>query len=146
MQFRAALASLLTVILLSISAAASNCEIRCDLSSMGPSCHSSGKASIQHQDMPPMGGMEHQVSESGGTGTSVLVAIQPACPTHACVQQPVLFDEQKAALVYLSQSVTAVMCDVVQFAPEPTIAGLSVRGPPIFRPATPITLRTTLRV
>jgi hypothetical protein len=93
-----------------------------------------------------MGGMEHQVSESGGTGTSVLVAIQPACPTHACVQQPVLFDEQKAALVYLSQSVTAVMCDVVQFAPEPTIAGLSVRGPPIFRPATPITLRTTLRV
>ena len=146
MRFRATLASLLTVILLSFAPLASKCEIQCDLAGMGPSCHDSSNKAHEMQQMAPMPGMEQKASpELSNHVSSILVAL-PACHTHVCVQQPAVFSQQKAVLAHVSISSQAGFFDLLQFAPEPANAGFSSRGPPDLRPATPVSLRTTLRI
>ena len=146
MRFRATLASFLTVVLLSISSAASNCELKCDLAAMMPSCHSPVIQKHKQEQMADMPGMEHKASPKLANKTKALVATAPTCSTHACAQQPAVFIEQKATVAHVSLSTEAALFDAFQFAPEPTLAGLSSRGPPHFRPATPVSLRTTLRL
>lgn len=144
MRLRATLASLLTVILLSISPATSNCEIKCDIAKTQPSCHSS---SVQaHRQMAGMPGMEQNASLDFQNEFSALIATAPVCRTHACAQQPAVFSEQKAVFANISVATEMVFSDFAQFAHEPVIATFYVRGPPHYRPSTPVSLRTTLRV
>ena len=146
MRFRATLASLLTVILLSLAPFASKCEIQCDLASRGPSCHGSSVQAHGKQQMAGMAGMEQKAPPGLGDQVPTLIAAAPACHTHACALQPAVFSEQKSVVAHVSVSAEAVFFDSLQFAPEPAIAGFSSRGPPSLRPATPVSLRTTLRV
>lgn len=148
MRFRATLASVLTVILLSISSAASNCEIKCDLGSLAPSCHGS-KAPLraQHGSMPAMDVMTHDAAgESSVTETPTVVAQAATCRTHDCFQQPSLFVEQKIAVAQSPSSLGSVIPVELQFVPEPAVTEFLGRGPPPYRPSTPVSLRTTLRV
>lgn len=147
MRLRATWASLLTVMLLSLAPAASQCEIKCDLASMGPSCHSSRiQAQGTQQQMAGMPGMEQKASSSVEDQIPTSVVNAPACHTHACAQQPAVFIEQKAAIAHVSVSTGAVFFEPLQFAPESANAGFSSRGPPLFQLATPVSFRTTLRV
>lgn len=146
MRLRATLASLLTAVLLSVSSAASNCEITCDLAKTSPSCHGSAVHGHLLQQMAGMPGMEHKASSERGNEGPALVATAPACPTHACTQQPAVFIEQKAAVAHVPLSTDAALLDSFQLLPEPLLTGLPSRGPPHFRPARPVSLSTTLRI
>jgi hypothetical protein len=148
MRFRATWASFLTAMLLFISSAASNCEIKCELTSSGPSCHAAAHTGrAQHEQMPAMSGMQHDsATGSSGSSTAMFFLHSAACQAHACAQQPAVLDEQRAAVSHVSRSVPAVSHDPSRFAPEPTLAGFAVRGPPSFRPATPVSGGTTLLV
>lgn len=148
MRFRATLASVLTVILLSISPAASNCEIECDLASLAPSCHGSkGAIRAQHGSMPAMAGMTHNAAaESSLAETPAVVAQAATCRTHDCFQQPSLFVEKTIAVAQSSSSLGSVIPVELLFVPEPSVTKFLGRGPPPYRPSTPVSLRTTLRV
>ena len=148
MRLRATLASILTVILLSISSTALSCEIKCDFASLAPSCHGS-RASLraQHGSMPAMAGMTHDaVPESAGVKTPTVVAQDAPCRIHDCIQQPTSLVERRAA-VALSPSIPGpVTPSGSRFVPEPALTELLGPGPPPCRPSTPVTLSTTLRV
>ena len=90
--------------------------------------------------------MEHKAFSGQGNQIPNLTATAPACKVHACAQQPATFIEQKATIAHVSLSSEAVFFASPQFAPEPANAGFSSRGPPVFWLATPVSLRTTLRV
>ena len=93
-----------------------------------------------------MPGMEHRASPQSVNESEASVVLARGYPTHACAQQPVLLIEQKAAVAHVSVSTEAVAFDSFEFAPKPTTNELSSRGPPPFRPSTPISLHTSLRV
>jgi len=91
-------------------------------------------------------GMEHKAFPEQEKENPTLVATAPVCKVHVCAQQPAVFGEQKAVVAHVLLSTGAMFFDSLQFAPEPATAGISSRGPPQLRPATPISLHTTLRV
>lgn len=146
MRFRATLASSMTVILLLISSAAAKCEIKCELAKTLPRCHGGGVKAQAHQQTAEMPGMEHKASPEQGKDAVALVATAPVCKVHACAQQPAVFGEQKAVVAHVLLSTGAVFFDSLHFATGPATEGSSSRGPPHLRPATPISLHTTLRV
>lgn len=146
MQFRATLASVMTVILLSISSAASKCEIKCEFATAVQSCHGGGVQAQAHEQMAGMPGMAPKASPEQGKQTTALVATAPSCKAHACAQPPALFSEQKAVAAHVSLSTEAVFSSPLLFVPEPAMAGFSSRGPPNLQLATPITLHTTHQV
>ena len=147
MRFRATLASLLAVILLSFSSLASACEIHCDRASQGASCHSAA-AHSSHQStnsmsaMPGMGGS--QVAEAI-PGFPVVSGATQSCLHHICAQQPVLLESEAQAFtsLYLSHQVPLLYSMPQEYAVPSGI--VPVRGPPPIQRASPVSLHTTLR-
>ena len=148
MRFRATLAGFLTTIFLSVSSAASNCAIKCDLASLAPSCHGSGAPiRAQHDSMPAMAGMTHDAAaESAGTETPTVVAHSATCRIHDCVQQPSLLVERRLAVAQFPLTLGSVVTAGLEFVPEPAMTEFLGRAPPPYRQSTPVSLRTTLRV
>lgn len=146
MKFRVALASLLAVILLSMSSAASICEIKCDLAQTIPICHGNAVQQKPAGQMTDMPGMDHMAATESDNANKALVQIAPNCHAHACAQQPAALIKQRAPVAHATLCTEPIILDSSRFAPEPVIAELSSRGPPRFRLATPVSLHTTLRV
>lgn len=119
MRFRATLASLLTVMLLSLAPFASGCEIKCDMASMGNGCRGSSVSAHGNQTMAGMAGMEQKISPEPGDQDQSLVAAAPACHTHVCAQQPAVFSEQRSVVAHVSMTVEAVCLQMFQVASEP---------------------------
>ena len=146
MQLRARLAGLLTVLLLSVSCFAAQCELRCELALMGAPCHESVASHTHHQTMPRMAAMPSRDVPPGGAAGAALSSTHSTCAFHACAHQPAFVLEQKSGIGMRSVVGLVPLEARVGDAPEPAIAALASRGPPLFRPASPIALRTTLRL
>ena len=148
MRFRATLASLLTVILLSVLSVTLSCEIKCDVATLTPSCHGSESVlQTQHDSMGDMPGMAQSSATSSSVAeVPVVVAQAPICRTHDCVQQPSLLVEQRVVIAHGPSMLEAVVPAGLHFVLEPTLTEFLGRGPPPYRPATPVSLRTTLRI
>lgn len=147
MRFRATLASLLAVILLSFSPVASACEIHCDRASQGASCHS-GTAHSSHQtdnSMSAMPGMGESPVAEAIQDVPVVSGAAQSCLHHICAQQPVLLKSDTKALTNLNLShQVPLLYSIPQeyAAPSGTVP---VRGPPPIQRASPVSLHTTLR-
>lgn len=145
MQFRGTLASLMTVILLSLSSFAANCAIRCDLQSAVGSCHGASHGG-QQGTMQPMAGMDHSAVMPP---TAAFPAVSPNsadCRHHVCAQQLVVMNEQQAALTHVTVDRGLTAPDPARLASQPDVEVLFDRGPPRFCRATPISLHTTLLI
>ncbi len=147
MRFRATLASLLAVILLSLSPLSSACQINCDRATQEASCHS-GAAHSSHQSIKSMSAMpgmrESQVDEAM-PGFPVVLGAAQRCFHHICAQQPVLFKSDAHAFtsVDLSHQVPLLYSMPQEDAVPSGI--VPVRGPPPIQRASPVSLHTTLR-
>jgi hypothetical protein len=142
MRFRATLASLLTVIFLSFSSFASNCETRCSLQHVAAGCHdslNSGQPGI----MPAMAGMAHSAKPRLAAAPAI-ASQHEHCRAHVCAQQPVLITNQQAELRHTTVSVGLIVRDVALSLSGPTLGESAVRGPPAFQTGTPVSLHTTL--
>ena len=151
MRFRATLASLLTVMMLSLSPAAANCEIRCDLESAksaAPSCHEAAhQAEAQQETMPGMAGMEHHTAgDHIAADVSAIVWQLAHCAHHVCAQAPALLMERSAVVGHAPAGCAATCANPLGFASDPTIGSFFGRGPPPYRRATPVSLHTTLLI
>ncbi len=82
MRLRAILASLVAVLLLSISCVASSCETSCDLKALGYGCHNASPASAAS----PMAGMHDSGMDNDYHSAQVQANHQ--CKHAVCVQQP----------------------------------------------------------
>lgn len=154
MKFRATLAGWLTVMMLSLSFAASACETRCDLNSVGPSCHESSRpaATLQNQPMTAMAGIDSQAmpeTNAAAAEPTALMASQTCLP-HLCVQEPVVLGNENAAVAHAApQFEVATFIAAAATATSMTAAPggwLSVRGSPHLQSSSPIALHTTLRI
>ena len=145
MRFRRTLAGLLTVMVLSFSPFASRCEIRCNLKSVAGSCHGSSHGR-QQGIMSAMAGMDHSAAKPGTAASAVFASQPEACKHHVCVQPLVALHPHMATLSIVPINVGLVSPDPLQFASERTTELISVRGPPSFRRATPVSLHTTLLI
>jgi len=143
-------ASMLTVMLLSISFVASACEVQCDLKAVGPDCHiASHQAPSQpKQQMPPMAGMDHSA-----TPENVTTAIEPtiavmsqACDHQVCAQDPALLGNEKATVAYAAPHFQTVVLIASILMPTVSRESFLVCGSPPLRSSSPIALHTTLRV
>lgn len=148
MRFRATLASLLTVMLLSFSCLASTCEIKCDLKSVLPGCDgTSMHAEKQHHPMPAMAGMDrHSPSEVVTPSSEALASSSQSCAHHVCAQSPALLSEQKAVIAHVLISAGGPVSEPPAVSSQEAIGAQLVRGPPPFRLATPVSLHTTLLI
>ena len=145
--FRATLASLLAVILLSLSPLASACQIHCDQASAGASCHSTAAHSSPQSThsmlaMPGMG--ESQVAEAN-PGFPVVSGAAQSCFHHICAQQPVLLKSAPQAFTSLDLSHQVPLLYSLPQAYAVPSGIVPVRGPPPIQRASPVSLHTTLR-
>ncbi len=135
---RATLTSLLTLVLLALSSVACACEIKCDMSMSGSSC---GETQGLKQDMAAVASMKLQ---HACCGRSINFST-PSCHHEASANQPALLNERVNASY--SNASTAVVVSAVSLVEGTALtASIPVRGPPRFRPASPVSLHTTLRV
>ncbi len=150
MRFRATWAALLTALILSLSCAASACEMRCDLKSAGPSCHSlSGShAAIHPKHMTRMLDMDRSSGNETAAfepQSSLLVGLQ-TCAHHTCVQRPFLLPQSTTAITHaMAASHVAVRALLAVPQPGPRTRD-TIRGSPHRERSSPIALHTTLRV
>ena len=148
MKFRGILAGFLTAVLLSLSTVAAECQVKCGLGSMAPSCHKRESQATEHEAMPLMAAMEGMHHDNGVRSpaqTEEILAVNSACATHVCSQLPAKTTERKA-VNYTLISVPAPFQAEFQLSPEPWLGELLSRGPPHLRETTPVSLRTSLRV
>ena len=147
MQVRATFAGLLMVLMLSVSFFASACEVRCDLMSAGPSCHSTAQqsASQQAKSMATMPGMsESDAAATSGDQNSARVS--EVCHHAVCVQQPVVITEKNVPLKHARLHVELLTLNIFKMLSSPQQNFIRVESSPPARSSTPVALSTTLRV
>ncbi len=161
MRFRAALASLLAVILLSLSTFASACEIRCDLIGISIPCHGGALATEGHRaernapvmdrmSIPgmPMAGMQQApLSQNHRSHSGSMLLEKPAlCLHQGCTEQPVLVSGKNAWTEQMSFSQrTAVVAGLVFLHPGSSTS-VDPQQRPHLLPASPVSRHTTLRI
>lgn len=154
MELRATLAALLAVVLLSLSSAASTCELRCDLANVGAPCHGNAPASGQDRghamssEMPGMRMAAVPQEHGAGLGAvdhAITVAVPDTCNHPVCPEKPVLLKDESGRLarIPLSYHVVALLATLL-WSKAPTV--FSARGAPPVATSTPVSLHTTLRV
>lgn len=149
MRFRAIWASLLTVLLLSLTPAASACQMKCILPSAGMVCHKSPSALFQ-QDKPAdsMAGMHlamHQAAACAGPLHRLFIGSE-RCVHHVCTQQAALLNDHKNLTV---DRPAGSLLSILVASPSVHAARngwASVRGSPHLPKSSPVSLNTALRV
>jgi hypothetical protein len=151
MRFRATLASLLAVLLVSVSCVASACEVSCDLKTRVACCHS-GSAAQTHSGRSDtqMATMKHCAMTASDRSTqppnSATVEAFQSCQHHVCMcsRQPALPNEVVAAAhPIVSQNAATSMLPFVSSAGSSQI--LTSAAPPR-RTSSLVSLFTILRV
>jgi hypothetical protein len=140
MRVRVILASLMAVLLLSLSYVSSTCAISCDLMEMTQS-HLKGARTSAPSAMP-----DCSMNEDQGVQEAASITMQsPACNHHVCVEQPVVLKN----LTEIATHLIPVSNTTMQVAtPTGTNASKRFRAsetPPLRSPSL-IALQTTLRV
>lgn len=148
MRSRALLAGFLTAMLLFTLPAVSNCEIKCDVASLGSACHAASRGNkSQPASMSSMAGMQHgSVSGTGVAHHYAFASQQTACQHYTCAQQPGAVQSRQDLSRPVSVAFEAILPKAVRFTFGPTPGETSSRGPPAFLQATPVSLHTTLLV
>ena len=158
MRFRAIWAGLLAVLLLSLSPAASACEIQCDLAHGLPSCH--GKAvAPQHQrshtSPAEMAGMTmaavtREPTQHLGASEHDASFAPAACQHRVCAEPAMLMKDEGAQSIQVTLNPQAIHLIATLLWSAATGTGVSARGAPTLSPShlrsTPVSLHTTLRV
>lgn len=141
--FRATVASLLAVMVLSIASLASVCEIQCDLKEIGSGCphhgllaHGAHEANAVHS----MPGMQKEMA------AQAVQAIYSGCDHEGCAQQPALITRRNAVAVSGMQIYHPVVLLAAILMPADCRDVSRVLGSPPREGPSPVTLHTTLRV
>ena len=149
MRFKATLASLLAVLLVSVSCVASACEVSCDLKTRVACCHS-GSAAQTHSGRSDaqMATMKHCAMTASDRSTqppnSATVEAFQSCQHCVCSQQPALPNEVVAAAhPIVSQNAATSMLPFV--SPAGSSQVLTSAAPPR-RTSSLVSLYTILRV
>jgi len=156
MRFRAGLASLLAVILLSLSSIASACEIRCDLIGISTPCHGGALPTEGHRaemNAPvmagmPMAGMQPDpLSQNHRSHPGSMLLKKPAlCLHQGCTQQPVLVSGKNTWTEQMSlDQRTSVVAGLV-FSHPASSTSVDPQQRPHLLPASPVSRHTTLRI
>ena len=158
MRFRAIWAGLLAVLLLSLSPAASACEIKCDLAHGMPSCHGKAVApGLQRSHTSPaeMAGMKmadvsREPTQHLGASEHDASFAPAACHHRVCAQSPMLMEDEGAQSAQVTLNPQAVHLIVTSlWSASPGMCISARRAPPLFPShvrSTPVSLHTTLRV
>jgi hypothetical protein len=147
MKLRAALASLLAIILLSFCCAASACQLRCDLENAGHPCHGGSQAGTHHErsGTQQMDGVQHcAMTEASPSVHAPLLLCQSnePCQHQLCGDLPAqLMDQSEtAARLIPIQPAGTMLVEVRQ--PADAHQSLSVDTPPQ-RTTSAVSLQTT---
>lgn len=145
MRFRQVLATLIAALLLSVTCAASACEMSCELKISGPGCHNMTTKAAEAQgkmDAMPHCGMKTSVKSS-----SFHCANAGACSHSVCKQQPQLLegDRQSAVLQALSFQHILIV-SLLAYPTSPEIARVRLFESPPSRTPLLASLQTILRV
>lgn len=148
MRLRATWATLLTVMMLSLSVVASACEIQCGLKSASPGCHGRSRQSPSQQgkEMPAMADMGHAAIDDAAASHPAIVVQPPACSHRLCMQEPAFSTNRDELAVHAICSVQVAA--LIEATVIPAVPGRShsVPGAPHLRISCPVALHTTLRV
>lgn len=117
MRFRAILAGLVAVLLLSISCVANACEISCNVKAFGPGCHTSSNATTS----PAMAGMPDRGMDV--SVHSARVQANDLCKHSVCEQQAQAVASDKTVLHARSLAKLQALISVLVFP----VSGLHVR-------------------
>ncbi len=161
MRFRAALASLLAVILLSLSSVASACEIRCDLIGISTPCHGGALPAEGHRaerkapvmdrmsiaGMPMDGMQQAPLSRDHRSHPGSMLLKKPAlCLHQGCTEQPVLVSGKNTWTEQMSlDQRTSVVAGLV-FSHPASSTSVDPQQRPHLLPASPVSRHTTLRI
>jgi hypothetical protein len=151
MKLRAALASLLAIILLSFCCAASACPLRCDLENAGHPCHGGSEAGSHHErsGTQRFKGVQHcAMTEASPSVHAPLLLCQSnePCQHQLCSDQPVQLMDQTEAAARLIPIQPAGTMFVEMRQPALALQSLSVDTPPQ-RTTSAVPLQTiTLRI
>jgi hypothetical protein len=147
MKLRAALASLLAIILLSFCCAASACQLRCDLENAGHPCHGGSQAVTHHErsGAHQLDGVQHcAMTEASPSVHAPLLLCQSnePCQHQLCGDLPAqLMDQSEtAARLIPIQPAGTMLVEVRQ--PEDARQSLSFDTPPQ-RTTSAVSLQTT---
>ncbi len=146
MKFRATWAGVLTAIMLFVSSAASSCEAKCDLGGLRPSCHSQSPSSQAHESHMGSGMCHGRARSESGAAAATIVSLSSPCSHHVCAQQPATLTDQWSALAHVPVLSGVVHLNAQHFELEPLVSTFASRGPPSFRPSSPVDLHTIQRV
>ncbi len=106
---RATVASIVAVMLLSLSCIAGVCDVSCELTSLGQSCHGHNNLRVDQHVRMPNTGMQH-CGMDVDHGNKTDVTLRPrfsSCSQHAFTQQPVLLNEKRGTVSHLSLNQSA---------------------------------------
>jgi hypothetical protein len=146
MKFRGTWAGVLTAMMLFVSSAAASCEVKCDIGGLLHGCHSEA-ASRQANDAHTTSGMCHGMAGSeSGADSALAVSSSSLCSHHVCAQQPATLTDQRSVLAHVPVLSGVVHWNVQHFEFELLASSFAGRGPPHFRPSSPVELHTIQRV
>ena len=156
MKLRATLVGILTAILLSLSSAASACELRCDLARVGAPCHGQAFASPEQHgpamssEMPGMAmtsmQQKHEAAALRVSGDAARVVSPDACKHAVCSEKPLLLKDETTLLLQKTLSYQVVALVAALLWPKALSAFFAARGAPPLPPHTLVSLHTALRV
>lgn len=151
MHMKRTLAAVLTVLLLSLSGTSSMCQLNCRLHmhmAERPSAPDSSDKTHDDSSNADMAGMgDCGMQKASANSSAVLRGITAHCQHQACTVQPAIPNEQHTSSAIGSIGSTPyVVPDMPSFMESALMQAVPVRGPPPFRPLSPIGLHTTLRV
>ena len=146
MRLRATCAGLLTLVLLCFSSASTACETRCEIKGAKPGCHEREALSFERQRMSGMADTAMLGMDASTAAPDAIVVPSPTCAQHGCVHDAaVLSDEGARAADLRPHTGTAKPSPEIMPAAARQTRPASRRSPPL-QQASPVRLRTTLRV
>ena len=134
------MASLVAMILIAVSCAASACSVKCGLHNVMPSCHAG-----VHRQGDTMPGMGAAVSLSTEAQVSLPHVMGVSCEKHVCLERDVLETSESATALHLSFIQQAIVVTLINWPAAKSLPKW-LPDPPTFRENSLVSLHTVLRV
>lgn len=141
MWLRRVFASLVMIILLVVSSAASACSIKCAVHRVTPACHTEAA-----DEMASMPGMHHEAVRIAADVEVASAREAGTCGRFLCVEQPALRTAETHPSIHMMAIKTALVVALIRWSQPkglPTSDGSAVAP---LRRSTPVSLYTLLRV
>jgi len=138
MQWRATLATLIAVLLLSVSCSASACEISCDLMARGSGCHHAAGATTV--------AAMHHCDEMTKQGSGSIAPVQPCMHAVCKTLPPAVASDRVGIAPERLAAPLAILVSMLAVAPPHGSLAAPMAGAPPLRAPLLVSLQTTLRV